>query len=123
METEIIYSIGEVSEQTGISTHTIRYYEKEGLLPDLERNGNGIRVFYQKDIDLIEYILCFRNTGMSIADIKHIVALTFEGDHTIPERIEILKNHKAKIESQMSELNGYLKKITYKLNYYGKVIG
>lgn len=118
------YTIGQAAEAAGLTAYTLRYYEKEGLLPEIQRNEKGVRVYRENDIFWIDLIRCFRDTGMSISDIKYIVDLSQDGDHTISERKQILKEHKKKIEIQISQLKKYLYKIDKKLEWYdGKANG
>ncbi|MCT4544808.1 MAG: MerR family transcriptional regulator [Vallitalea sp.] len=112
------YTIGQISEKTGLTTHTIRYYEKEGILPYVQRNEKGIREFNDDDMFWISLISCLRETGMSIKDIKYIVDLSLEGEHTVAQRVGILQNHKEKILNQINELQDVIKKIDYKISYY-----
>lgn len=112
------YTIGKVAEIVGLTTYTLRYYEKEGLLPQIKRNKQGIRVFCEDDISWIGLIRCLRDTGMSISDIKYIMDLSLQGDNTIPERKQILKEHKKRIEMQISELQKNISKIDKKLEWY-----
>jgi len=112
------YTIGQAAETVGLTTYTLRYYEKEGLLSQIQRNKQGIRVFTEADIFWIDIIRCLKDTGMSISDIKHIVDLSRKGEHTIPERKQILKEHKKKIEIQISELQKSSNKIDRKLEWY-----
>ncbi|WP_237691105.1 MerR family transcriptional regulator [Paenibacillus caui] len=84
------FTIGQVSDQTGLSIHTLRYYEKEGIMPIVTRNENGIRMYEAKDIEVLEFVCCLRATGMTISDIKDFV----QEDKTIDQRIEMLKQQK-----------------------------
>ncbi|MGL6065272.1 MAG: MerR family transcriptional regulator [Fusobacteriaceae bacterium] len=113
-----MYSIKAVSEKVGISSHTIRYYEKYGLLPYVPRNVNGIRTFSQDDIFWLEIIKCLKNTGMTIENIKGIVDLSLKGNETKEERKTILFNHRKKILEQIKELKNNLKKIDLKIAWY-----
>ncbi|MCT4594014.1 MAG: MerR family transcriptional regulator [Anaeromicrobium sp.] len=112
------YSIGQISEKTGLTTHAIRYYEKEGLLTNIKRNENGIRKFSDDDIIWISLISCLRETGMSIKDIKYMVDLSLKGKHTVAQRKSILENHKKKVQKQIDDLQNAVKKIDSKLAYY-----
>ncbi|WP_425446518.1 MerR family transcriptional regulator [Dethiothermospora halolimnae] len=112
------YTIGKAAEAVGLTTYTLRYYEKEGLLPEIKRDKQGIRIFNEKDLSWIGLIRCLRNTGMSISDIKYILDLIREGEHTLPERIEILKSHKKKVQMQMEELQAHIDKIDKTLDWY-----
>ena len=113
-----MYSIKTVSEMVGLSSHTIRYYDKCGLMPYITRNKNGIRSFSQDDIFWIEIIKCLKNTGMTIEDIKLIVDLSLKGDYTKEERRFILLEHRKKILEQIEELNNNLKKLDLKIAWY-----
>lgn len=113
-------TIQQVSDKVGISSFTLRYYEKVGLLPSVRRNPKGRRIFNETDISWIELIRCLRNTGMSIEDVKRIVELSMLGDNTIPDRKQILRNHRLKMEQQMEELKRYIEKIDSKINWYNQ---
>lgn len=89
------YTSGKAAEVVGLSTYTLRYYEDIGLLAEVKRNAKGIRVYKDSDIFWIDLIKCLKNTGMNIDEIQYIVELSLKGEDTIPERKEILKNHKA----------------------------
>ena len=78
-----MYSIQDVSNKTGLSTHTLRYYEKEGLISGVERSQGGFRQYTDEDLERLGLIRCLKNTGMSIQEIARFVQLTHEGDHTI----------------------------------------
>lgn len=112
------YTIGKVAEQVGLTTYTLRYYEKEGLLPEVQKNEKGIRMYRESDITWIELIKCLKETGMSIAEIQHIVTLSLDGDSTVPERKEILKDHKVRLLEQIATLQKSIVKIDKKLDWY-----
>ena len=116
------YTIGQISKITGLSEYTIRFYEKEKLIPNIKRNKNGIRIFSEEDLNWVNIVKCFRDTNMSIDDIKNVVALYEEGDHTLEERKKLIEKHREKIENQIKELREYLNRIDAKLNMYeGKI--
>ncbi len=71
--------IGQVASKTGLSTFTLRYYEREGLLPLIKRNASGRREFSDADLDFIDLITCLKDTGMSLTEIRHFVSLTMQG--------------------------------------------
>ncbi|MFC0523791.1 MerR family transcriptional regulator [Pontibacillus salicampi] len=112
------YTIGEVSKKLDMSTYTLRFYEKEGLLPSIKRNQQGIRKFNEDNLYWIDMVRCFRDTGMSLQDVKHIVDLTNEGHDTLEERKHILQEHKAKVQQQMDNLQQHLHKIDKKIQWY-----
>lgn len=113
-----MYSIKVVSEIVGLSSHTIRYYDKCGLMPYISRNKNGIRSFSEDDIFWIEIIKCLKNTGMTIEDIKSIVDLSLKGDHTKEQRKRILLEHRKKILEQIKVLQKNLEKLDLKIAWY-----
>lgn len=112
------YSIKEVSDKTGLTSHTIRYYEKSGLLPYISRDKNGIRIFCEDDIFWIDIIKCLKNTGMKIEDIKNIVDLSLEGEHTEEKRKAILIKHRSSVLKQIEDLQKNLEKINLKIKWY-----
>ena len=86
-----MYSIQEISKKTGLSAHTLRYYEKEGLISGVERSPGGIRQYDEEDLEAIWLICCLKNTGMSLREIAHFLSLTRQGDQTLRERVEFLR--------------------------------
>jgi DNA-binding transcriptional MerR regulator len=112
------YSIAEVAEKTNLTAYTLRYYEKEGLLPFVDRSDSGIRNFQDKDLEWLELICCLKNTGMSIKKIKEVISLYLDGDDTLNIRREIFICHRAEVINQIAELQKNLDKINCKINYY-----
>ncbi|MCT4663003.1 MAG: MerR family transcriptional regulator, partial [Tissierellales bacterium] len=96
-----MYKIKEVSEKTGISAYTLRYYEKEGILPSIERDKSGQRVYSDENIAWLEIVVCLKDTNMPLEEIKEIVRLSMIGDETIDERKQILLEHRKKIQNQI----------------------
>ncbi|WP_160687417.1 MerR family transcriptional regulator [Clostridium sp. C2-6-12] len=115
------YSIAEVAEKTNLTPHTLRYYEKEGLLPFVDRSGTGNRDFKEKDLEWLELICCLKNTGMSIKQIKEVITLCLKGDDTLEIRREIFIRHREEVLNQISELHKNLDKINCKINYYDSI--
>ncbi|MBU8788165.1 MULTISPECIES: MerR family transcriptional regulator [Bacillus] len=111
------YTIGQVSEQTGLSIHALRYYEKEGIMPAVNRNENGIRLYESKDIEALEFITCLRATGMKISDIKEFVKDTT----TIDERIGMLEKQQENVKAQIDQLVAYQAMIYRKIDIYNKM--
>ena len=112
------YSIAEVAEKTHLTAHTLRYYEKEGLLPFIDRSDSGNRDFKDKDLEWLELICCLKNTGMPIKQIKEFIRLCLKGDNTLDVRREIFITHREEVINQMAELQKNLDKINCKINYY-----
>ena len=115
-----MYSIQDVSKKTGLSAHTLRYYEKEGLLSHVDRNPGGFRQYTDEDMEALGLICCLKNTGMSLQEITRFVSLTHEGDQTLKERVELLREHRENVIQRMQEMQKYLEKVTWKLNYFSE---
>ncbi len=113
-----MYSIQDVSKKTGLSAHTLRYYEKEGLLTRVERSPGGFRQYTDEDLEALGLICCLKNTGMSLQEITRFVTLTHEGDQTLKERVELLREHRESVIARMAEMQRYLDKVTWKLNFF-----
>ncbi|WP_141430436.1 MerR family transcriptional regulator [Bacillus sp. 03113] len=116
------YTIGQVSDQTGLSIYTLRYYEREGIIPIVNRNESGIRIFETKDIELLKFVCCLRATGMAVSDIKEFVRLIIKGDETIDQRILMLKKQKENLKTQVDELMSYQSMINQKINLYSNMM-
>ena len=117
-----MYKIGEVAEKTGISVHTLRYYEKEGLLRFVERSKSGIRLFKESDIELISLIACLKGTGMSIKDIQGFMAYYAEGDATIGKRLALFVEHRKQLEEKIAAMQAFMKKIDQKIAWYTRAL-
>ena len=112
------YSVKQVSEKTGLSAHVLRYYEKEGLLPHIQRTKSGIRHYAECDLEWLGLICCLKNTGMSIKQIKDFVDLSLKGDGTLGQRCEMLKAHKKNVEAKIEQMHKHLEKVTHKIAYF-----
>ena len=113
-----MYSIQEVSKKTGLTAHTLRYYEKEGLISGVERTQGGFRQYTDEDLERLGLICCLKNTGMSIQEIARFVQLTHEGNHTLQERVELLRVHRENVLARIAEMEKHLEKVTWKLNFF-----
>ena len=114
----MIYTVGEMAKMLGIPSSTLRYYDKEGLLPFVERSPGGIRMFQEKDYELLKIIECLKKAGMSIKDIKTYIELTLQGNDTIEQRLELFKNQKNVLLAQMASLQSTLDVLDYKCWFY-----
>jgi len=114
----MVYTVGEISKKLGIPASTIRYYDKEGLLPFVERSSGGIRMFKEDDIPGLEIIECLKKTGMPIKEIKHFIDYCVEGDSKIDERLSIIEAQKNAVIKQMKEMQSMLDMLNYKTWYY-----
>ena len=115
-------TIQEVSQATGLTPHTLRYYERIGLIHPINREENTRRTYTADDVGWIDFLLKLRATGMSIKDMQRYAELQRQGDETLPERVEMLKSLRDKVESHINEMNEHLKLIHYKIDYYSKVV-
>lgn len=116
------YSIKQVAEKIGVTVSTLRYYDKEGLLPFIDKKENGTRVFKDEDFEGLSIIACMKKSGVPIKDIKKYMDLCKEGDNTLRERMEIFLERKEIVQKQIEELNNVMKTIDYKLWYYEEAI-
>ena len=115
-------SISEAAQKSGITASTIRYYEKEGLLPGIKRNKNGIRSFNDQDLQSLRIIECLKATGMSIKDIHKFIDLCTEGDNSLQERYKLFLERKSAVQKQIEELKNVEKVIDFKCWYYQTAI-
>ncbi len=110
--------IGEISKLTGLSISTLRYYDKHGLLPNLDRTPGGIRTFTKDDLNTINMINCLKTSGMKINDIKQFMEWCSQGDKTINNRLNMFYEQEKNIIKQIEDLNKSLKLIKFKQWYY-----
>ncbi len=115
-------TIQEVARATGLTPHTLRYYERIGLIHPINREENTRRCYTADDVGWIDFLLKLRATGMSIRDMQRYAELQRRGDETLSERVEMLKSLRDKVEAHMEEMNEHLKLIYYKIDYYQKVV-
>ncbi len=115
------YTIKEAAERFHITPYTLRYYEKEGLLPSVYREGNGHRLYNDTDLEWIQIVCCMRSTGMSIEYIKKYIDLCLLGDNTIPERRKIIQCQKEILEEHINEYKKLLSIVNRKLKRYDEL--
>ncbi|WP_170140741.1 MerR family transcriptional regulator [Oceanobacillus arenosus] len=112
-------NIKAVSEKTGVSADTIRYYERIGLIPPVKRNKNGVRVFDDEDIRWIEFSRHMREAGLSIESLIEYIALFKDGDDsTIPARVDILNNERNDLQKRINIMQSALDRLIFKINNY-----
>ena len=116
------YSIGQVAKKTGLTAHTLRYYEKEGLLPFVKKISSGLRVFSDTDIGWLVMIECLKGTGMPLKGIKQYIDWFIEGDSTLEKRLQMFKDQKHKLQEQMLQLQKHMEKIDYKIHLYEEAV-
>ena len=116
------YTISETAKLLNVAPSTIRYYDKEGLLPFVERSNGGIRIFTEENFQWLYIIECLKKTGLSIKDIKRFIDMAMRGDGTISERLELLKKQREAVRAQAEELRKMLDILDYKCWYYETAI-
>jgi DNA-binding transcriptional MerR regulator len=111
-------TIAETAERTGLTAHTLRYYERDGLMLGVARSATGHRRYSDRDLSWIETISRLRATGMPIRDVRRYAELVRSGGGTEKERLEILERHRAHVLSQLSELADHLESVDTKIAFY-----
>jgi MerR family transcriptional regulator, aldehyde-responsive regulator len=114
--------IAEVSEQYGISTDTLRYYERIGLIRPVNRNASGIRDYIEIDLRRVEFIKCMRSAGLPIETLIEYVGLVQQGDDTIEARKEILKEQRVLLKGRMKEMQKTLDILDHKIELYENAV-
>ena len=114
--------IAEVSEQYGISSDTLRYYERVGLIPPVNRNGSGIRDYNALDLRRVDFIKCMRGAGLPIEVLIEYVALVQKGDKTIEARKEILIEQRDLLVARMQEMQKTLDILNHKIEGYENAV-
>lgn len=112
------YTTAQAAQKMGISAHTLRFYDKEGLLPNVGRDEHGNRRFTDSDLQWLSLLQCLKNTGMSLKDIKRFAECTTIGDGTIEERLALFENQTQNVKQQIAELQRYLGLLEYKVAFY-----
>lgn len=113
-----MYTVGEMAKKIGVAPSTLRYYDKEGLLPFIQRTNGGIRRFQEEDLEWLLIIDCLKKTGMPIKEIKQFIDWCMQGDSTIAQRLELIKRRKDAVLQQLDELHYTLETLEYKVWYY-----
>lgn len=116
METQL--TIQQVAEKTGLSVHTLRYYEHIGLISQVDRASNGHRRYSERDISWIEFLMRLRTTGMPILKMQRFAELVRKGDATVSQRRALLESHRREVQKRIQELTDNLAVIDYKIERY-----
>ena len=112
------YTIGEMAKRLGVAPSTLRYYDKEGLLPGVGRSDGGMRVFRDSDFEALKIIHCLKASGLQIREIREFIRLVSLGDQSIGARLALFRKRKAEVEKQMAELQETLDVVNFKCWYY-----
>ena len=114
----MVYTVGEIAKLLDVPASTLRYYDKEGLLPFVERSPGGIRMFQESDVEWLQVIGCMKKAGMSIRDIRQYIELALRGDDTIDTRLQMFRRQREVLRQQIEELRQTLAMVDYKCWYY-----
>lgn len=115
-------TITEVSERYDISLDTLRYYERIGLIPRVNRSKSGVRDYLEEDCRWVEFIKCMRGAGLPIEVLIEYVGLFQQGDETISARKEILLEQRKQLAARIEEMNKTLERLDYKIDVYDKTV-
>jgi len=113
-----LYSIQQITDITGLTAHTLRYYEKIGLIHDIYRDAKGYRQYTETDLLWLDFLMRLRETGMPIQAMKTFADLRSEGETTVSLRKELLEQHYQSVQSQIRQQQQHLAKIVDKVQYY-----
>jgi DNA-binding transcriptional MerR regulator len=116
-------TIAEVAERTGLTRHTLRYYERDGLMLGVGRAGSGHRRYSERDLGWIELITKLRATGMPIREVRRYAELVRSGDGNEDERLALLRAHRERVRAQLDTMTAYLGAIDMKISYYAGAAG
>lgn len=115
-------SIGELSRLSGVSPHTLRFYELEGILKPAGRGANGHRRYVNADVLWLEFVLRLKQTGMPLAEIREYAALRAQGDETLQTRLTMLKLHRERLVTMIEELSTCAHALDEKILTYREMI-
>ena len=116
-----MYSIGQVAEMFGLPISTLRYYDKQGLFPNMER-VSGIRKFGDTEIEALRVIECLKKAGMEIKDIRQFMDWCVEGPSTYPQRKALFEEQRSHMEAELAQMNRTLDMLKFKCWYYEQAI-
>lgn len=112
-----MYTIGQVSERTGLPVSTLRYYDRQGLFPNMER-CSGIRKFGERELETLRIIECLKRSGLEIRDIKQFIDWCGEGAATYPQRRALFEKQRATVEAELERMSRVLDMLRFKCWYY-----
>ena len=116
------FQIQDISKKTGLTISTLRYYDKEGLFPNLERKESNYRVFTELELETLKIIACFKKAGLSINEIRKYMVLIQKGDKTLKERLDIMVHQKEALEKQKQEIEESIACVEWKISYYEQAL-
>jgi DNA-binding transcriptional MerR regulator len=117
-----MYTVKQAAEKMGMSAHTLRFYDKEGLFPHVSRDENNARLFSDKDLEWVHTVQCMRDTGMPLAEVKAFVQLGLLGDSTIPKRYRMIQDQVQKAEQELAAMEERIRTLKRKVEYYNGLL-
>ena len=118
----MLYTVGEMAKLLGVAASTLRYYDKEGLLPFVKRTDGGMRMFRDEDYEWLKTIECMKKTGMPIKDIREYIMMAMRGDETLEQRLDMIKKQQESVAQQIKELKEMSDALAFKCWYYETAI-
>lgn len=118
----MLYTVGEMAKVIGVPASTLRYYDKEGILPFVGRSNGGIRMFTDKDYEWLKVVECLKKSGLSIKEIKAFTEMIDRGDDSLHERLELFRSRRDSVKKQMEEMQETLDFLEFKCWYYEEAI-
>jgi DNA-binding transcriptional MerR regulator len=116
-------TIAEAAQESGLSAHTLRYWERAGLLAPITRNGSGHRRYAEEDLERIKFLTRLRATGMPIRQVRRYAELLNGGDDTNEERLALLEAHREAVRAHLEETAAHLELIDWKIDLYRERLG
>lgn len=114
--------IADVARRTGLSTHTLRYYERIGLVDCVQRTRNGVRRYAAADLDWLRFLMRLRDTGMAIADMQRFAELRREGDASVAARLALLSDHREAVKRRLRGLRANMRALDAKIDHYEEML-
>lgn len=114
----MVYTVSEMAKLLNVAPSTLRYYDREGLLPFVERSSGGTRIFTETDLRWLKIISCLKSAGMPLKDIRRYIEMAMQGRETIDARLEMFHEQRRRIPDQMAALQQTLDVVEYKCWYY-----
>lgn len=119
----MLYTVSEMAKILGIPASTLRYYDKEGLLPFVERSSGGIRMFTEKDHEWLKVIECLKQSGLSIKDIRNFISMVIQGDESsLAKRLTLFQARRDAVKKQIKDMQETLELLEFKCWYYEQAI-
>lgn len=117
------WSVSEAAERVGLTTHTLRWYEQEGLVEPVGRDSAGRRRYTQEDLDRLNMLTCLRRTGMPVRDMRRYAELARQGEVSMVARMALFQRHRERVLERIAELQEDLKYIEHKIDWYASEMG